>query len=98
MQKFIQDNIINNITVFTVAEHFKLTPGYVGKIYKKETGKKLIDYILEVKMEKAKELLKKGGIKVEDIATLLGYSQPLNFRKQFKRFTGYTPSEFIRRK
>ena len=98
IQKYIQDNILNNITVVTVAEHFRLTSGYIGKIYKKKTGKKLIDYILEVKMEKAKELLNEGKMKIEEISLALGYSQSLNFRKQFKKFTGYTPSEFIRKK
>ncbi|MNJ02913.1 HTH-type transcriptional activator Btr [compost metagenome] len=59
------------------------------------------EYITEIRMQKAKELLVSGqNLRLADISQMVGYSDPGHFSKSFKKNTGYSPSEYedIKRK
>jgi two-component system response regulator YesN len=71
-----------------------MNPVYLARLFRKETGRSLADFILETKMEKAKELLADDGAKIGSIAEMLGYSQASHFAKLFKSYTGFTAQEY----
>ncbi|OGF46720.1 MAG: hypothetical protein A2536_04670 [Candidatus Firestonebacteria bacterium RIFOXYD2_FULL_39_29] len=72
----------------------KLSPHYLQRIFKVETGMTILDYLLEIRMEKAKELLKNVKYNISDVAQKVGYSDFAYFCKMFKKYTKYTPTEY----
>ncbi|MCL6601600.1 MAG: response regulator [Paenibacillus sp.] len=77
-----------------VAQHVFINASYLRALYKKEFGMTVSDYVTQYRMMKAKELLGRGGIRLSDIAEMVGYSDASYFSKSFKKFYGYSPSEY----
>lgn len=71
-----------------------LSAGYLSALFKKETGTNFSDYVLKVKMEKAKELLVRPEYKTYEISERLGYENPKNFSRAFKAYWGVSPRNF----
>jgi two-component system response regulator YesN len=83
--------------VQTVAHSIFLNHQYLCSFYKKATGKTVNDYITEVRMEKAKELLLDKKNKIYDVTARIGLTDSNYFSTLFKKYTGYTPSEYRER-
>lgn len=94
VQKFVSENLSQDVSVKTIADRVYLHPVYLSKIYKAETGESLGDYIIRTKMERAAFLLKNSHQKIYEITTQLGYQNPQYFSKMFKKVYGLTPHEF----
>ena len=78
-----------------IAGKLQLSRDYLFRMYKKETGQNLTDYLLEVRIQKAKEfLMQPGKYKVYEVSELVGYSDYAYFSKIFKKETGMTPKYF----
>ncbi|WP_018751693.1 response regulator [Paenibacillus sanguinis] len=74
-----------------------LTPTYLSKLFKAETGMTITDYLIEVRINQAKHLLRSGcSLKVHEIGSKVGYPDPAYFNKLFKRMVGVTPNEYKR--
>ncbi|WP_141503723.1 helix-turn-helix domain-containing protein [Paenibacillus luteus] len=69
-------------------------PHYLSKQFHKETGKSLSDYILQIRIDKAKELLSITSSHINEIASEVGYADALYFSRKFKQATGGYPTEF----
>ena len=96
----IREYILNNLASVnrtSIAEHFFITPNYLSRLFKKETGMLLTEYIQQERMTKAQELLKKTELSVSEIALQTGYPSFAHFSKQFRRFTGDSPNEYRKR-
>lgn len=63
-------------------------------MFKKELGISFVDYLNDVRIEKAKELLKDVKYKTYEVAELVGIPDPHYFSKIFKKYSGMTPSEY----
>lgn len=83
-----------NLTMKTVAEHAYISVSYLGMIMKKETGKTFIEYLTNIRIEKAKYFLINTDMKNYEIAIACGYSTPAYFSTVFKSLCGITPSEY----
>ena len=90
--RLIQEN--PDISREELASRFFLNPDYFAKLFKKETGKALSDYIADLKLEEAKYMLSQTADGISNIASLLGYSNFSYFSKMFRKKTGMTPSEY----
>lgn len=97
IERYMQDNLQHTLTLRDVANRFSFSPNHLGVIFKEGTGKSFSEYILELRMEKAKELLKDSKLKIYEVADLVGYRYLPSFSKQFKLSFGMTPVEFKRR-
>lgn len=74
-----------------------LTPSYLSKLFKHETGMTITDYLIDMRIKKAKHLLRKSNeMKIHEIGCEVGYPDPAYFNKLFKRMVGVTPNEFKR--
>lgn len=72
-----------------------MNPDYLSKLFKKNTGSSLMDYVTKVRIERAKELLERTVLTISEIAIETGYSNTAYFTKMFKKYTnGVTPREY----
>ncbi|MNP31654.1 Regulatory protein SoxS [compost metagenome] len=94
VQKFIEANMNDGLSLQTIAAHIGLHPAYLSRVYRAETGNNLSDYILRYRMELASYLLRNTDKKIYEIAQIVGYQAVPHFIKRFKAFSNMTPQEF----
>lgn len=94
---YIQNNFHHDISLETIANTFWLHKVYLAKIFKQETGKSVNEYIRNLRMEKAKELLLEEHIKINEVVSAVGFNNPQSFYTLFKKYTGMTPKEYRER-
>lgn len=95
MKKYIDDNYSDvNLGVAAVADQFGLTRQTVSKKFNNAFGIKLNDYITEVRMTKAKELLKTTNLNGFKVAEMVGYVDSSTFIRAFKKIYGITPGQY----
>ena len=81
-----------------LASRVYLTPKYLSKLFRTETGITIVGYLLSLRMEKAKKLLMENKeLKSYEVAERVGYSDPVAFNKIFKKLVGMTPREYRER-
>lgn len=93
VHEYISRNL-HYVSLQAIADHVQMHPVYLSKMYKLETGKRISDYISQVKMEKAAYLLIHTPLKIYEVSAELGYSNAHYFIKLFKEYAGMTPHEF----
>lgn len=71
-----------------------MSSGYLSKIFKEKSGKGFMEYLTEIRMQKACELLDNIQFKSYDVAYYVGYDNPKNFSRAFKAYYGMTPKEY----
>jgi two-component system response regulator YesN len=78
-----------------LSERVHLNPSYLSRMFKQETGETVTNYLIRVRIEKAKELLSgEMGLNVYEVSEKVGYSDSMYFTKLFKRMVGVTPKEY----
>ena len=82
------------ISLNRVAREVNISATHFSSIFSQETGHTFVEYLTEVRMEKAKELLRCTDQKTSEIAYAVGYKDPRYFSHLFKKITGYTPRQF----
>ncbi|MEG0329021.1 MAG: AraC family transcriptional regulator [Longicatena sp.] len=92
--KFIYQHLHQKISLAMIADAIGLSEIHVGRIFKKETGKSIVEFINEVKMKKAVELLEKDKLKIKDIAAQVGIGDQLYFNKVFKKYYQLSPRDY----
>lgn len=94
---YIAENITNPITVTKVSEHVNLSAEYFTKLFKRETGQNIKEYIIQSKISAAKDMLEHSNMSISMIALELGYSNFSHFTQVFKKYEKMTPSEYRHR-
>ena len=82
------------ISVNDVADYIGIERTYFFRLFKKQMGMSPQDYLINLKMEKTKVLLKDSKKSIKEIAYSVGYTNYVSFVKIFKEKTGISPSEF----
>lgn len=91
---YIYSHIKERITIEDLAAHTGLSASYLSRLFKKETGVSVSDYVREKKIEKAQHLLKFCDYSLIEIANYLSFSSQSHFIQMFKEFTGMTPKKY----
>lgn len=91
---YIQKNITRTILPKDVAAFIGISEDYLSRLFKKETGLTLSDYIMQKKCDVAKYMLVNSSASCSDISTFLGFSSSSHFIKRFKEKNGLTPTAF----
>ena len=94
---YVRESYAGTVTLESAAAAVHLNAAYFSKLFKRETGKNFSEYVAEVRMEKAKELLSRGRMNISEVAFAVGFSDVQYFSKTFKRCTGFRPSEYRER-
>ncbi|AFC29370.1 AraC family transcriptional regulator [Paenibacillus mucilaginosus 3016] len=92
--RYLEDHLLDQVTVKQLGEQFQLNPSYLSVLFKKETGRTISDFVQELRMNRAKALLRDPHMKVYEVAEQVGYQTTAYFAYLFKKTTGFTPQEF----
>ncbi len=91
---YIHTNFERNISLGDIAKYVFLSPSYFTRAFKEETGMSPINYLIKVRIERARELLVDTGLRISDIALSVGFSNQQRFNEMFKKYTHYTPLQY----
>ncbi len=92
----IEKNLGNKISLNMVAQEVYISSFYLSSLFKKRTGMNFIDYVIDRRIEKAKQLLNTTNETIEAISAQVGYGESNYFRRLFKKKVGLTPREYRR--
>ena len=81
----------------SIADALSISTGHLSRVFHQETGKKLVDYLQEVRMKHAARLLSEGELTNEQICEAIGYSRVQYFSAKFKEYYGLTITEYRRK-
>ncbi|SDB02612.1 MULTISPECIES: helix-turn-helix domain-containing protein [unclassified Butyrivibrio] len=91
---YIYTNVNDRITIDDLAEHMKTSTSHISRLFKEELGISPSDYIRNVKLDKAKNLLRFSDYSIIDISNYLSFSSQSHFSKLFFEETGMTPKKY----
>lgn len=91
---FIEENYSQEITLNLLSKQFNVSPNYISRLFKEETGEALFNYINAVRVEKAKKLLLDADLKIYEVSDKVGFKSPVHFNIVFNKFTGTTPKQY----
>lgn len=94
-EAYLEDHFADHETSLeALADHLGLTPAYLSKLFKAETGRNYSEALAELRIERAKGLLRNTGLRAAEVGARVGYPNPQYFATAFKKATGVSPSEF----
>lgn len=91
---YMTENYRRNITLQELADYSQISSSYLGNIFKKITAKSTIDYLIEIRINKAKSLMR-DGFTVSETSILVGFSDIFYFSRAFKKHEGINPSKYM---
>lgn len=93
--EYIKENYSNShLSLMEVCQHLSVSMSYFSLFFKESTGKTFIEYVTELRMEKAKELLSSTDLMLYTVAERVGYENPAYFTVAFKKNAGVSPKEY----
>lgn len=96
IHSFINQNYQNDLSLEDIANHIGMNPSALCRYYKKHTGRRIFEYLTELRISYAVKLLLNKSINIGQVAYDCGYNSLSHFNHQFKQITGYTPSEYVK--
>ncbi|MFC5530552.1 response regulator [Cohnella yongneupensis] len=97
-EKIIRKRYADNLSLQIVADEVHVTPVWLSKLFKKEKKKTFLEYLTDIRIIKAKEMLGDVKYKIYQISYQVGYKDPVHFTKLFKKQSGFTPKEYRRQR
>ena len=94
VKEYVMNNYDKKISLSDIADHIYMSSSYLSYSFKKNTGKNLVEYINEVKIEKAKEMLMDTKVRIKDVYHKVGFTDYSYFSRVFKRVTGTSPLNY----
>ena len=94
LHSYVKDHLNGDLSLNRLAELVYLTPFYLSRLYKRITGQSISDFIMEARLDRAKQLLGDPALKIHDVGQRVGCESPSYFGQFFKKHTGLTPQEY----
>ena len=91
---YIKERYMKDISLDEVSREIKISPYYFSKLFKKKTGQNFIEYLTEIRIGKAKELLRNTDMSMKEVSMQVGYGDPNYFSRIFKKNVGISPTEY----
>ncbi|MCR2805237.1 helix-turn-helix domain-containing protein [Paenibacillus soyae] len=95
--EYLDGHLGEDINLDLVADKLNITPGYLSSYFKEKTGTNFSDYLNDLRIGRAKELLMNLELRIQDVASAVGYHNVNSFIRMFKRYSGITPGEYRKR-
>ena len=93
----LKENIYSALTIDEICARTNYSKAYLFRVFKAKTGKTIMAYFIELKINHAKQLLRENELSVREISEKLAFTTPDYFTKTFKRVTGTTPLAYKKR-
>lgn len=91
---YFEDHYAEKVSLDGIAENMYLSPFYISRIFKSEIGDTPIHYLINIRLDRAKELLESGFAgSIQEVAAQVGYDDVYHFSKLFKKRYGFPPSQ-----
>jgi two-component system response regulator YesN len=94
IRAYIDEHFRENISLKGIAARFYINPVYLGQLFKKTYGVYFNEYVLRLRVEEAKRLLRQTDLRIYEIAELVGFSNADYFVTQFEKLERMTPTEY----
>ncbi|MGF9696864.1 response regulator transcription factor [Paenibacillus sp. MABNR03] len=91
---YITEHLEEDLSLVRLAELYHFNPSYLSRFFKQEMGINLSEFIDELRIRRAKDLLRNADLMVREVALQVGYEAAHSFTRFFKKVTGMTPQEF----
>lgn len=91
---YIHNHYNQDISLDDVASYIQMGSSYFSYYFKQETGTTFVEYVTAQRLEKAKQLMMDGNLKIYEIAEMVGYQDVKYFSRVFKKAIGVTPAEY----
>lgn len=95
VQEYIKRNLGTKLSLNQVADVFNFSPNYLSHLFSKIAKVNYVEYITEIKITTAKEMIARGEGRIYEISQKLGYESAFYFSKVFKKVTGISPREYM---
>ena len=92
--QYIKENYAKEVSLEDTAKEANISPHYFCKLFKEETGENFIEYLTNIRIEKAKEMLRETDCSIKEICYEIGYGDPNYFSRIFRKVAGMTPTEY----
>ena len=92
---YLKANYTEELTLEGVARLQNISPQYLSKLFKEETGYTFVEFLTGLRIEFAQELMVNSEYSIKEICYKVGYSDPNYFSRLFRKQTGYMPKAFI---
>ncbi|XID90691.1 response regulator [Paenibacillaceae bacterium WGS1546] len=94
VKQYIETHYHENMSLKHISKKFYMNPVYLGQLFKKTYGVYFNDYLLEIRIQEAKKLLRQTDLKVYEVAERVGFGNPDYFVTQFEKVERKTPTEY----
>ncbi|WP_168121831.1 response regulator [Paenibacillus sp. HB172176] len=94
VKTYIQENLNEDLSLQQAADQVQLNYHYLSTLFKRETGKPYIEYVIDERMKRGKQLLRTTNLKIYEVASMCGYPTPKHFATVFKQRIGSTPGDY----
>lgn len=95
--RYMHENVQQNLTLAQLAAFFKYSPSHFSMLFAKETGISPIDYFIRLKIQTACQYIELTSLRLNEVATKLGFDDPAYFSHVFTKIMGIPPSEYRRK-
>lgn len=97
LKEYIRANVSYDVSLAQMASITRLSPKHLCRCFKQATGKSPYQYLLQLRMDEAKRLLRNGNPSITEVAFSTGFSNPSHFSTAFRKAVGLSPSQFRKR-
>lgn len=94
MMEYLNQNYTRDISTNDLAAHMHMDPGYLSRIFKRETGTTITRYLTDLRIHKSCQMLASGNYSISEAASATGFNDYFYFLKIFKKITGMTPRQY----
>jgi two-component system, response regulator YesN len=94
MKEYLDQKYAEEVSLDSLSEQFYFTKEYLSRLFKKKFGCGIYEYVLQVRMNRAEQLLENPAVQIQQIAEQLGYNDSNYFSKAFRTYTGISPTDY----
>ncbi len=94
IKDYIDENYFDNISLAAISKIFGISSGYLSSLFCEFNGLNFIDYLSNLRIQKAKVLLKNSDLRIYEIAEKIGYRDAYYFSSAFKKIVGINPTDY----
>ncbi|MDR1618746.1 MAG: helix-turn-helix domain-containing protein [Treponema sp.] len=91
---YIREHFAEPVQLSSAAGFSQVSPAYLSRLFSEHLKTSFVDFLTELRMEKAEQLIRESGMSIKEIAFAVGYQDPNYFSKIFRKLRGQSPTEF----